>query len=436
MAVELKKIDLIEENSELVQEVMEKKPSWIVLTGTTFVFFTILIAVFLLWLIKYPDVIVAKITLTHSDPPVQIYSKASGPLIFFVTDNEHINQNQPIGFIKTSVDYYEAIALKDSVSKFATHLGLVKDSLRTSFIRRFNNLGAMQNSVNQFKELIQRYQFLVYYRPIDREIESLQNQLVNYRKFDDLLSEKIETSSRQFTLAEQDFKRSKKLFNENVLSAKDFETEENHLLEVKSLLESAHLQKQGNLTAISEVQTSLLRVRNDQERLARELKLAIENSAKDLMNNISTWEQNYVLKSPREGNVSFFKYWNNEQFVSEGTQILAVISHLGSEPIGRVESPIYNSGKIQVSQRVNILLDSYPYQEYGPLIGKVESISPLQRQEGYLLLVTLNNGLVTSFGKRLVFKQEMTGVAEIVTEDIRLLDRIFRQITKDIRKTD
>ncbi|MNL75900.1 hypothetical protein D3C87_2017790 [compost metagenome] len=49
-------------------------------------------------------------------------------------------------------------------------------------------------------------------------------------------------------------------------------------------------------------------------------------------------------------------------------------------------------------------------------------------KDGNLLLdVSLPNGLETSYKKQIVFQQEMKGTAEIVTEDLRLLERIMHQ---------
>jgi len=42
----------------------------------------------------------------------------------------------------------------------------------------------------------------------------------------------------------------------------------------------------------------------------------------------------------------------------------------------------------------------------------------------------LTNDFVTTFQKTLEFKPEMSGTAEIVTDDLRLLERIFSQIRK------
>ena len=49
-------------------------------------------------------------------------------------------------------------------------------------------------------------------------------------------------------------------------------------------------------------------------------------------------------------------------------------------------------------------------------------------KDGNLLIdVALPNGLLTSYNKQIVFQQEMKGSAEIVTEDLRLIERILYQ---------
>jgi HlyD family secretion protein len=50
------------------------------------------------------------------------------------------------------------------------------------------------------------------------------------------------------------------------------------------------------------------------------------------------------------------------------------------------------------------------------------------------LEVDLPDGLHTSYGKDLEFSQEMQGSAEIITEDIRLLERIFKPIKSLLKR--
>ncbi|MBZ4037557.1 HlyD family secretion protein [Flavobacterium sp. 17A] len=96
--------------------------------------------------------------------------------------------------------------------------------------------------------------------------------------------------------------------------------------------------------------------------------------------------------------------------------------------IGKVKAPALNSGKIKVGQRVNIRLANYPDREFGVLRGEIKNISLVPDKDGNLLLdVALPNGLKTSYDKQIVFQQEMKGSAEIVTEDLRLIERILYQ---------
>jgi hypothetical protein len=72
--------------------------------------------------------------------------------------------------------------------------------------------------------------------------------------------------------------------------------------------------------------------------------------------------------------------------------------------------------------------------EYGSIKGKVKSISltpnstntNVQGNLGsYLVLVELPNQLTTNYGSKLEFKYELKGTADIVTNDRRLMQRLF-----------
>lgn len=91
---------------------------------------------------------------------------------------------------------------------------------------------------------------------------------------------------------------------------------------------------------------------------------------------------------------------------------------------------MFKSSKVKNGQTVQIKLESYPFEEFGMLLGKVRSISSVPKDNHYLIDVEFPDGLVTSYGKRLDFRQEMKGTASIVTEELSLFDRIFNQFRK------
>ncbi|HCY80374.1 MAG TPA: HlyD family secretion protein, partial [Xanthomarina gelatinilytica] len=63
------------------------------------------------------------------------------------------------------------------------------------------------------------------------------------------------------------------------------------------------------------------------------------------------------------------------------------------------------------------------------LNGTVKNISLIADSEGfYYIDVALPQKLITSYNKVIDFKQEMRGSAEIITEDLRLIERFFYQL--------
>ena len=92
------------------------------------------------------------------------------------------------------------------------------------------------------------------------------------------------------------------------------------------------------------------------------------------------------------------------------------------------------SGKIKSGQRVNIKVNGYPYMEYGTLQGIIRTISMVPNENNYAIEVDLTDGLKTNTGKILDFTGELTGLAEIITDDRSLFDRILSPLKYLLRK--
>ena len=87
-----------------------------------------------------------------------------------------------------------------------------------------------------------------------------------------------------------------------------------------------------------------------------------------------------------------------------------------------------------MGQTVNIRLANYPDREFGMIKGSIRVISLTPDKEGNLLInVSLPQGLETSYKKQISFQQEMSGTADIITEDLRLIERLLYQF-RDIFK--
>ncbi len=87
--------------------------------------------------------------------------------------------------------------------------------------------------------------------------------------------------------------------------------------------------------------------------------------------------------------------------------------------------PQTNFGKIKKGEKVILKLPAYPFQEFGTITGKLDFIAEVATDSGFTARVLLPNGLLTNYKKQLQYHESLSAKAEIITEDLKLSDRIF-----------
>jgi len=163
----------------------------------------------------------------------------------------------------------------------------------------------------------------------------------------------------------------------------------------------------------------------------------LNESFMNLQAQIKIWENNYLLRSPFDGFVTFTRYWNENQVVTKDEPVLNVVPHVTGNYLGRINLKMQRSGKVKSGQKVNIKLSSYPYLEYGMLRGIIKSKSLVPSGDAYVIEIDFPDGLTTLYGIKLEFTQNMSGTAEILTEDLRLLQKLvnpFRYLISKNRR--
>lgn len=151
--------------------------------------------------------------------------------------------------------------------------------------------------------------------------------------------------------------------------------------------------------------------------------------------SIENWELKNLLKSEIEGIVYFNKILTKNQIVGVNEMIFTVVPQNVSKYVAKVRASAFNFGKIKKGQRVNLRLESFPDSEFGILVGKINTVSQLPDSEGfYLLEVYLPTHLKTNYGKDIHFKYEMKASAEIITDDLRLIERFFYRLKESWKR--
>lgn len=98
-------LDLLDEHSEDVQEVLGTPPNWLVRWGATVLLSTLMLWLLLTWVIHYPDSVSGRILITTPTPPVVVIAQTSGHLMgVTVHEGDHVERGAILARIQTAAD--------------------------------------------------------------------------------------------------------------------------------------------------------------------------------------------------------------------------------------------------------------------------------------------------------------------------------------------
>ena len=120
-------------------------------------------------------------------------------------------------------------------------------------------------------------------------------------------------------------------------------------------------------------------------------------------------------------------------FVEQG-KLLGFINPPGSKYYVHGYLPQKNLGKVDTGMKVQLRFNAYPYEETGYVKGKLFYISKIASENGFLATIQLENGLETNLKKNIQYKNGLTAEAVIITKDVRLLERLYFNIRRDLNK--
>jgi HlyD family secretion protein len=444
---------LPELRSEEVQEVMGAIPSWILRWGITVLFLVVATLVIGSCFFKYPDVIVSEMTLTGRYPVAPIVARASGKISkLYITDGQTVEPHTPLAVIENPASTEDVFSLKELLSRYIT----MPDSFLInhnegngtsgSQIRTNNNhglqiragrelsLGEVQSTYSSFLNSLYAYENYYSFNYYPQKIAATREQIAKYRNYHRNQQRQQEVLVAQHTLAAQQYNRDSLLFVREVISPSEYETARNAFLQSRYALESGYMGLENLLIQIGEMEVNLLDLELQRAEKENQLLQNFRTGAEQVMNAIKSWELTYCLLSPIDGKVTFTKYWNENQFVSMGDMVFSVVPDRDDELLGKALLPISRSGKVRMGQRVIIRFLNFPDQEFGIVNGKVQSVSLVPAENNYLIEIALPGGLTTNYGKTLPVTYEMKASAEIVTEDLRLIERFFMPLKRVLRE--
>lgn len=425
----------LEIRSEAVQDILSFIPHWIIRSGITIVFVAVGLMLLATWLIQYPDIINARITITTETPPAPMVARSSGKIErLFVTEKNEVSSGDYLAAIESTARLSDVLALRVILDSLSVIIHKPELLLQQTFESRVE-LGDIQSAYLDFLQQVDEYQFMHTTDYHARRIASIESQIAQHYQLSQRLRNQQDLTAKELHLTEGKFARSHALFDKRLISELELGSAEEAFLQKKHAMESAETAIVNNTLQLTEYQKTLLDLRFKQQENERRLTHGMQQSFKRLQTVYADWEQRYILRAPIAGRISFFSYWSDNQFVNASEEVLTVVPVSG-DILGKIELPGAGTGKVEVGQRVQIKFDSYPFREFGMVAGEVTGISLVMRENIESISVRLPEGLRSSYDKLIVFKQGMQGTAEIITEDLRLFERIFNQLRALLTQSD
>lgn len=412
--------------SQFLDEILSEPPRWIVRWGEAWVFIFLLTLLLIAALIRYPDRLMAEVIVTTTFPPVEIKAPQSGYIEnLFVNDLKPVKKDDVL--LTIGDDYHwEDMLFVENQLVVGMH-PLDTSALNQLFFARLN-VGPLQALLENAHTAFQNYLLEMSIQPAFQQQMATQEEI---RQLELLIEEKLNQQlilKQQSSISRKDFERNKLLHQKKAIADAELEAKENNLLDARQQVQAmaADIQQYQLAKARLEKEVILFSHKHLQghEKARQQLLLSLQ----ELSTKLTSWKNKYVITAHKEGKVSFFNPLNEEQFIDQGDVLLHIMPNDESSIQAKLLVPTTNFGKVTIGQKVRLSLHSYPENEFGRVEGEVACISSMPQDGHYQVAVSFTEGLRTSYGFQIPFSQNLSGRAEIITNNISLLERLMHTL--------
>jgi len=317
--------------------------------------------------------------------------------------------------------------LKSYVLEIRSYLKSSKNEL--PLITENHVFGAMQTNFNELQKNLKNYDEQIKNTYNTSKISNLKKKKQQYQILIAISIKQLALIKQKLINAEDKYLANTNLYKKGVISKMDFYNEETAFRQKQMDVENAKrttTDQQITLLNLAQELSDLEFQYYENERI---LANNIQANLLEIENGIENWQQNFSFIAPVSGKLVWLEKIHQNQFIEVGKSLFAITTN-NEKFIALATIPANGFGKIQTGQKARIKLNNYPTYEFGHLEGIVSKLTEIPNENTYQVEITLKNGMTSSYNKLLAFTPEMTGTAEIVTDDLRVIQRIFNQFNK------
>ncbi len=423
--------DLTFQRSEVMQEIVSDKPGFLIRWGNIFFLFILLMTGIACWFIKYPDTIQAPAKLTSINAPKPVLSLIDGKLIkLSIAENQFVHKAEILGYLESTANHEEILILAANLDSVQVMLNSGKDDQVGKYFKSSTTLlGELQTHYQVFLQAFLSFENYLADGFYLKKRAMLLKDKSNLLKLYNNLNLQRELQEEDLALIQKTFDANESLKKDKVISDFDYRNEESKLINKKLSLPQIKSGIISNESQQTEKEKEIMELENT----IVQQKLVFQQALNTFKSQVDDWKRKYTLIAPIAGQVAFASFFQENQQL-QANQTICFINPENSRYFVEITIPQSNFGKVAVGQQVLLKFQSYPFQEYGSVMGKIEFINHIPNEDGYLAKVVFMNGLTTTYNKQIQYRDGLLANAEIVTRDMRLLERFYYNIVRQMAK--
>lgn len=389
--------------------------------------------------LKVPNTIDGEGILINNDV-IDYVSPKEGILKFIQPDNMNVTKDQILWLFETS-------AQVEQVDSLCAKLHKVKTMNFEDFSDLFNGLSTIHTNklgeiglpyiefYIQLKTFIQQHSgnpSFLELNMVENKIKTVDQTILQDQDILTNTEEKLQVTTKA---KQQD----SILFDERLITAEQWQSSKMNFLQAHNdyneILKSMELQKTSRANLIVEREKLQMNIGVNDNNL---FDTTVEKYVQ-LIDFIEKWQRENVIRAPFAGTIKYYKFWNKSDFVQKNESLFVFTAKEKTREI-EVKINIEGAGKIKLGQKCLIELKEYPSKDYGRLHGRVKDIISLKHQEQnknystYIKIQIIDDGL-TNYGHLISTSYSMPVYAQIILDNERLFDKIFKRIEKNFRPT-
>lgn len=414
----------ISKYSPELKDIIERPQSRLGLLVYCFLFAFITLILISGFVIESPDIVIAEAKVSSSNPPVVLKSKSVGRIRLIVdTLPTVVDSGQYLAVIDNAADYLDVITLKNRFERYSLYHIISGTGLDSEM-----RLGELSSSYYAFKNVAIKYMHLTdVNNDYNRQISLLSGKINYDTKELESIKKSYYNSINQYGIKEKQHQEDSILFMNKAITESQYNESRLNILNSQKYLISGQAEIIAKEKSINENQQQIDILSKEYTEVLESCHNDLETRYNELFAQIMVWEDRYVLRSPSHCLVEWASIISEGDYIEIGEPIFnCIFSNNNAHAVALLQGQM--SGKVKVGQKVNIKLESFPYTEYGMLEGTVERISMNSIERGYLLYISLPNGFISSTGHELSFAETIYGQAEIITDERRLITRVYHHV--------